>query len=176
MPVGPAVSVPAKRPSTVRPHRYSQRHQTQRPDQPHEARRFAMSTITIERPSTEAVESTSPPAGAFTARRADLVEALTTTGLAVAKRGSLPIMGQVLLTCRNGDLTMTTFDGEFAVIVRLPGAATADGQLLLEHAGLTKTLAAIAKGERKADADAMTVTVINTTSGPVLAAGGYEIP
>ena len=135
-----------------------------------------MSTITIERPSTEAVESTSPPAGAFTARRADLIEALTSTSLAVAKRGSLPIMGQVLLTCRNGDLTMTTFDGEFAVIVRLPGAATADGQLLLEHAGLTKTLAAIAKGERKADADAMTITVISTTSGPVLAASGYEIP
>ena len=109
--------------------------------------------------------------------RATLVHALTTVGMGVARRPVVPALGGVLLDGRDGHLTVTTTDYETVVSVRVPDVVRSPGRLLIDYAEATKLLAALVKGTRKRDADAMPVTVRTTVDGAaVFELGGYTMP
>ena len=109
--------------------------------------------------------------------RATLVHALTTVGMGVARRPVVPALGGVLLDGRDGHLTVTTTDNETVVSVRVPDVVRSPGRLLIDYAEATKLLAALVKGTRKRDADAMPVTVRTTVDGgAVVELGGYTMP
>lgn len=109
--------------------------------------------------------------------RATLAHALTMVGLAIARRPVVPLLGGVLLDGRDGHLTLTTTDYETVASVRIPDVVHAPGRLLIDHAEVTKLLAALVKGTRKRDADRLPVTVRTTGDATAtLELGGYTMP
>ncbi|WP_263247260.1 DNA polymerase III subunit beta [Saccharopolyspora rosea] len=109
--------------------------------------------------------------------RATLVHALTTVGMGVTRRPVVPVLGGVLLDGHDGHLTVTTTDYETVVSVRVPEVVRSPGRLLIDYAEATKLLAALVRGTRKRDADAMPVTVRTTVDGgAVVELGGYTMP
>ncbi|GAA1657110.1 DNA polymerase III subunit beta [Fodinicola feengrottensis] len=110
--------------------------------------------------------------------RATLVEALRVVSPAVANRPPVPLLSGVLLEgAPNGELTVSAFDYETSIRVRVPGAATSCGRLLVDHGELTRLLAAMTKGARKRDADAQPVTLsTNATGDATINLAGYRVP
>jgi DNA polymerase-3 subunit beta len=113
----------------------------------------------------------------FTTDRATLADALTTVGFAVSKHPIVPLLGGALLQARDGYLEITATDYDTTVTVRLPGTVQTPGTLLVDHGEITKLLAALVKGTRKRDADALPVTVRTLVDGtPVVDLAGYTMP
>ncbi|MDN5895833.1 MAG: hypothetical protein L0H93_17630 [Nocardioides sp.] len=116
-------------------------------------------------------------AGGVTTVRRDTQAALAATGMAILKRPSVPVLGGVMVTSLTDETIFETFDYDTAVRVSVPSTG-APGQWLVPHEELTRLLTAAGKGERKADADAMPVTVSTdpATDEPILSAAGFSIP
>jgi DNA polymerase-3 subunit beta len=109
--------------------------------------------------------------------RGTLLDALVTVGLAVPARPALPVLAGVLLGACDGDLIVSATDYSTAVTVRVPGAATGAGRVLVSHAELVRLLDALTKGTRKRDADRLPVDVTtDDVAGPVVRVGGYAVP
>ena len=110
--------------------------------------------------------------------RATLSDALATAGLAIPARPALPVLSGVRLDgTAEGDLIVSATDYDSAVTVRVPGAATGTGRLLVDHAELTKLLDALTKGIRKRDAERTPVTITaDDPAAPVVGLGGYTVP
>lgn len=118
-----------------------------------------------------------PAAVGFTTVRRDVVAALAATGLAIPKRAAAPTMRGVLVTATAETATFAGFDFDTAVQVTVPSVGVA-GRWLVSHEELTRMVAAGAKGERKAVADQMSVTLSTdpSTGETLLGVGGYTIP
>ena len=109
--------------------------------------------------------------------RGTLVDALGTVGLAVPVRPALPVLAGVLLEACDGDLIASATDYSTAATVRVPGAATGAGRVLVDHAELVRLLDALTKGTRKRDADRLPVDItVDDVAGPVVRVGGYAVP
>ncbi|UZJ23693.1 DNA polymerase III subunit beta [Rhodococcus antarcticus] len=126
--------------------------------------------------ATLAAPTTTVTSLAFTATRPELVAALTTVGVAIGKRPAVPVLGGALFSVTDGDLTISGFDYETSARVVLRDVGHADGTLLLSHAQVTGLVAAVAKGEKKADADRLRFTMTGTPAGAILTVGGYALP
>lgn len=112
----------------------------------------------------------------FTLPRSELIAALTTIGLAVGRRPVVPVLGGVLITCSAGTVTLSGYDYEQAVTVTIAGAATSDGCVLLRHRELSALVQAAGKGEKKAAADALPVTVLQTLDTVTVDVDGFQVP
>lgn len=110
--------------------------------------------------------------------RARLTEALATVGVGVSSRPVVPLLGGVLLDGNEGTLSLSTTDYESFVSVRVPEVTVAiPGRLLVDHAELTKLIAALVTGVKKREADALPVTIRATVDGTgVVEIDGYSMP
>jgi len=114
-----------------------------------------MTTFAIRRPGTE---EKIPSTGTFTAGYRALVVALKALALPTLGRKPLPAFTRILAIVRTDHVELTTFDFDAAVTVTLPASDTNTGRMLLDHASLSKVLAAAVKGSTKAAADRLDVT------------------
>jgi DNA polymerase-3 subunit beta len=132
-----------------------------------------MSVTSLDRADTE-----QRPTFAVATDRATLALALATVAPAVYHRPPVPLLAGVLLEgTEDGELTVSCCNYDSSITVRVAGAATAPGRLLVDHAELTRLLAAITKGARKRDADAQPVTVTASDAGDALVGlAGYSVP
>ena len=109
--------------------------------------------------------------------RATLVHALSTVGVGLARRPTMPMLGGVLLEGHRATLTLTATDLETVATVRVPNTVRTAGRVLIDHAETTKLLGALVKGTRKRDADGAPVTVRTAEDGTaILGLGGYTMP
>lgn len=112
----------------------------------------------------------------FTLPRSELIAALTTVGLAVGRRPVVPVLGGVLITCSAGTVTLSGYDYEQAVTVTIAGAVISDGCVLFRHRELLALVQAAGKGEKKAAADALPVTVLQTLDTVTVDVDGFQVP
>lgn len=116
------------------------------------------------------------PSGGFTVGYRDLVEALRTAAMGVSTRSGLPVMSRVLIEAGQGQVRVVAFDYETAVSVQLPAGEVSPGRMLVEHATVSRVLAAAVKGARKAQVDSATVRVEVVQGTLVVTVEGYAVP
>lgn len=112
-----------------------------------------------------------------TATYRDLAAALAATKLGVAARPAAPVLAGVKVAASTTDVTLTAFDYDVAVRVTVPSEGVG-GDWLLQHAEVTRMLAAASKGEPKKTVDAMAVTLAHDAASgdPTMTAAGFTVP
>lgn len=106
-----------------------------------------------------------------------MARALTTVGVALARKPVVPSLGGVLLNGQNGRLTVSTADLDTVATARVPDSEVTPGRILIDHAETTKLPDALVKGRRKRDADGEPVMLRTVDDGTALIElGGYTVP
>jgi DNA polymerase-3 subunit beta len=142
----------------------------------------APSTIDSSSDTSTGIGSGSEPAAtpnpctSFTVNLAPLIDALTTAGLALPSRPMPASLGGVLLAANHDELLVTAASWDTTITVRIPTRG-GFGELLVDHAELTKLLAALTKGRRKAEIAELraTVTAANPAAA-ILELDGHRVP
>lgn len=113
----------------------------------------------------------------FSVPSRDLLRALNATKIAAARRPSVPCLAGILITARDGRVSMTQYDYEHAVTVDLDTTAHTEGTWLIHHRVLLSALNALRSTTTAKKADATTVAFTITDQGnPALSFGGYTMP
>lgn len=112
-----------------------------------------------------------------TTDRASLTDALATVGLVVPTRPAAPALGGVLLRNSDGWLTLTGTDFDTTVSVRVPGSATDQTALVVDHREIAELLGALVKPSTARDTAGLPVTIRTTGAGTALVEfAGYSVP
>lgn len=127
-------------------------------------------TTTTEAPAAE-VQPTVAPAQFSVAHRA-LTDALGIVALAVPKATNIPAQYGVIADAQGSTVTLSAFDFETAVTVRVDAEPGGTGRSLLSHAELKQVLAAAVAGETTAVAARTPVSV----AGDVLSTPDLSVP
>ncbi|MEU7480485.1 DNA polymerase III subunit beta [Lentzea sp. NPDC042327] len=113
----------------------------------------------------------------FATTHAELLAGLEAARLGVASKPPVAVLGGVLLEGVDGQLALTTFDGEVHVRVKVATTTCTDGRLLVDHANLLGALDALLTGVTKKKAANMPVEIwASAPDRPVLVFNGQEMP
>lgn len=134
-----------------------------------------MTTATDCRTPAQTPTST-PNTGAFTIGYLSMVDALKVLVPVAPALRMPPVFSCVLVTVTAGQIELSTFGFDTAVTVTLPATDTEPGRMLLEHAAVTKVLAAVTKGASKASTARLDVTVSTPDGIALVTANGYDLP
>lgn len=131
-------------------------------------------TAVLNRAATTPVDA---DAIMFATTYAELLSGLEAAELGLAPKPPVPILGGVLLESVDGQLTLTTFDGEVHVRVAVPTTTCTEGRLLIDLRGLLGVLGALLTGVTKKEAAGMPVEIrASTPDQPTLTVNGQQMP
>ena len=108
----------------------------------------------------------------FSVTHQQLTEAVKTLSIAVPGRPPVPVLGGIVTVAQGSTLILRTYDYEVSAAVRLDAEPGGMGMSLLDHAELTKVLAACVAGESPAAARRTAVGV----AGDVLSTPHLSMP